>query len=194
MTPWQIFKVALQGVAVLAVSGVVREYILRDSRIAELEEDNAFLREQLAKERVETKNQTDHFQRLESTYKDLAAKYTSTEAENEKFKAAQDALVHVPSKEETPSHEWVEFDDEDETEYELRYNSSNGALYNGNLLVNGLYRDLADLLYIEVFGVEYPTTAVINSYPRGSTRDTEPEEIRVTVYFDSGDSYGIEHL
>lgn len=194
MSPWQIFKVALQGVAVLAVSGVAKEYILRDSRIAELEEDNAFLREQLTKERAETKNQTDHFQRLESTYKDLAAKYASTEAENEQLKEAQDALVHVPSKEETPSYEWVEFDDDDEFEYDLKYNSSNGALYNGNLLANGLYRDLADLLYMEVFGVEYPTTAVINSYPRGSTRDTEPEEIRVTVYFDSGDSYGIEHL
>lgn len=194
MFPWQTFKVALQGVAVLAVSGVVRDYILRDSRIAELEEDNAFLREQLAKERTETKNQTEHFQRLESTYEDLAAKYTSTEAENERLKAAQDALVHVPSKEETPSYEWVEFDDDDETEYELRYNSSNGALYDGNLLVNGTLRDLAELLYMEVFGVEYPTTAVINSYPRGSTRDTKPEEIRVTVYFDSGDSYGIEQL
>lgn len=194
MSPWQIFRVALQGVAVLAVSGVVREYILRDSRIAGLEEDNTFLREQLAKERAETKSQTDHFQRLESTYKDLAARYTSTEAENEELKAAQDALVHIPSKEETPSYEWVEFDDDDEFEYDLKYNSSNGALYDGNLLVNGTLRDLADLLYMEVFGVEYPTTAVINSYPRGSTRDTEPEEIRVTVYFDSGDSYGIEHL
>ena len=194
MSPWQIFKVALQGVAVLAVSGVVREYILRDSRISELEEDNAFLREQLAKERAETKRQTDHFQRLESTYKDLAAKYTSTEAENEELKAAQDALVHAPSKEETPSYEWVEFDDDDEYEYELRYNASNGALYDGNYLSNGTKRDLAELLYMEVFGIDYPTTAVINSYPRGSTRDMEPEEIRVNVYFDSGDSYGIEQL
>lgn len=194
MSPWQIFKVALQGVAVLAVSGVVREYILRDSRIAELEDGNQFLREQLAKERAETKSQTDHFQRLERTYKDLAARYASTEAENERLKEAQDALVHVPSKEETPSYEWVEFDDDDEFEYDLKYNSSNGALYDGNLLVNGTLRDLADLLYMEVFGIDYPTTAVINSYPRGSTRDTEPEEIRVTVYFDSGDSYGIEQL
>ena len=194
MTPWQIFKVALQGVAVLAVAGVVREYILRDSRIAELEEDNRFLREQLAEERAETKGHIDHFLRLESTYKDLAAKYASTEAENEQLKAAQDALVRVPSKEETPSYEWVEFDDDDEFEYDLKYNASNGALYNGNLLVNGTLRDLSELLYMEVFGTPYPTTAVINSYPRGSTRDTEPEEIRVTVYFDSGDSYGIEQL
>ena len=194
MNPWGIFKIALQGVAVLAVSGVVREYILRDSRIAELEENNAFLREQLAEERAENKGHIDHFLRLEGTYKDLAAKYASTEAENEQLKAAQDALVHAPSKEETPSYEWVEFDDDDETEYELRYNSSNGALYEGNLLVNGTKRELAELLYMEVFGTPYPTTAVINSYPRGSTRDTEPEEIRVTVYFDSGDSYGIESL
>lgn len=194
MAPWQIFKVALQGVAVLAVSGVVREYILRDSRIAELEEDNQFLREQLAKERAESKSQTDHFQRLESTYKDLAARYTSSEAENWRLKESQEALTHVPSKEETPSYEWVKFDDADETEYELRYNASNGALYDGNFLANGTKRDLAELLYMEVFGTPYPTTAVINSYPRGSTRDTEPEEIRVTVYFDSGDSYGIEHL
>lgn len=194
MFPWQIFKVAVQGVAVLAVAGVVREYILRDSRIAELEENNQFLREQLAEERAENKGHIDHFLRLESTYKDLAAKYASTESENEQLKAAQDALVHVPSKEETPSYEWVDFDDDDETEYELRYNSSNGALYNGNLLVNGTLRDLSELLYMEVFGTPYPTTAVINSYPRGSTRDTEPEEIRVTVYFDSGDSYGIESL
>lgn len=194
MSPWQIFKVALQGVAVLAVSGVVREYILRDSRIAELEEDNQFLREQLAEARAENENQTDHFQRLESTYKDLAAKYASTEAENEELKAAQDALVHVPSEEETPSYEWVEFDDDDEFEYDLKYNSSNGALYDGNLLANGTLRDLAELLYMEVFGIDYPTTAVINSYPRGAGRDAEPEEIRVTVYFDSGDSYGIEHL
>lgn len=191
MSPWQIFKVALQGVAVLAVSGVVREYILRDSRIAELEEDNAFLREQLAKERAETKNQTE---RLKETYEDLAAKYASSEAENWRLKESQEALTHVPSKEETPSYEWVEFDDADETEYELRYNASNGALYDGNFLANGTKRDLAELLYMEVFGIDYPTTAVINSYPRGSTRDTEPEEIRVTVYFDSGDSYGIEQL
>lgn len=191
MSPWQIFKVALQGVAVLAVSGVVREYILRDSRIAELEEDNQFLREQLAKERAAAKADNE---RLKETYEDLAAKYASTEAENWRLKETQEALTHVPSKEETPSYEWVEFDDADETEYELRYNASNGALYDGNLLVNGTLRDLAELLYMEVFGTPYPTTAVINSYPRGSTRDTEPKEIRVTVYFDSGDSYGIESL
>ena len=194
MSPWQIFKVALQGVAVLAVSGVVREYILRDSRIAELEEDNQFLREQLAEERAENELHMGAYRKLQSTYEEMAGAYGDLKTENERLEEAQEALTHVPSKEETPSYEWVEFDDDDEFEYDLKYNSSNGALYDGNLLVNGTLRDLADLLYMEVFGVEYPTTAVINSYPRGSTRDTEPEEIRVTVYFDSGDSYGIEHL
>ena len=179
MPPWQIFKVALQGVAVLAVSGVVREYILRDSRIAELEENELHM---------------GAYRKLQSTYEEMAGAYGDLKTENERLEEAQEALVHVPSKEETPSYEWVEFDDDDEFEYDLKYNSSNGALYDGNLLVNGTVRDLAELLYMEVFGVEYPTTAVINSYPRGSTRDTEPEEIRVTVYFDSGDSYGIEHL
>ena len=194
MSPWQIFKVALQGVAVLAVSGVVREYILRDSRIAELEEDNQFLREQLAKERAENETHMGAYRKLQSTYEEMAGAYGDLKTEHERLEEAQEALTHVPSKEETPSYEWVGFDDSDETEYELRYNASNGALYDGNFLANGTKRDLADLLYMEVFGIDYPTTAVINSYPRGSTRDTEPEEIRVTVYFDSGDSYGIESL
>lgn len=187
MSPWQIFKVALQGVAVLAVSGVVREYILRDSRIAELEEDNQFLREQLAKERAENETHMGVYRKLQTTYEEMAGAYGD-------LKEAQEALTRVPSKEETPSYEWVGFDDSDETEYELRYNSSNGALYDGNFLANGIKRDLAELLYMEVFGTAYPTTAVINTYPRGAGRDAEPEEIRVTVYFNSGDSYGIEQL
>lgn len=194
MSPWQIFKAALQGVAVLAVSGVVREYILRDSRIAELEEDNQLLREQLAKERAENETSMGAYRKLQTTYEEMAGAYGDLKTEHERLEEAQEALTKIPSKEETPSYEWVEFDDEDETEYELRYNASNGALYDGNFLANGTKRDLAELLYMEVFGIDYPTTAVINSYPRGSTRDTEPEEIRVTVYFDSGDSYGIEHL
>ena len=194
MSPWQIFKVALQGVAVLAVSGVVREYILRDSRIAELEEDNQFLREQLAEERAENETHMGAYRKLQTTYEEMAGAYGDLKTDHERLEEAQEALTHVPSKEETPSYEWVEFDDADETEYELRYNASNGALYDGNFLANGIKRDLAELLYMEVFGIDYPTTAVINSYPRGSTRDTEPEEIRVTVYFDSGDSYGIEQL
>lgn len=194
MAPWQIFKVALQGVAVLAVSGVVREYILRGSRIAELEEDNQFLREQLAEERAENELHMGAYRKLQSTYEEMAGAYGDLKTENERLEEAQEALTKIPSKEETPSYEWVEFDDSDENEYELRYNSSNGALYNGNFLANGTKRDLAELLYMEVFGTAYPTTAVINTYPRGAGRDAEPEEIRVTVYFDSGDSYGIEHL
>lgn len=194
MSPWQIFKVALQGVAVLAVSGVVREYILRDSRIAELEEDNAFLREQLAKERAENETHMGAYRKLQSTYEEMAGAYGDLKTEYEHLEEAQEALTKIPSKEETPSYEWVDFDDSDENEYELRYNSSNGALYNGNFLANGTLRDLAELLYQEVFGTPYPTTAVINSYPRGAGRDAEPEEIRVTVYFNSGDSYGIEQL
>lgn len=194
MSPWQIFKVALQGVAVLAVSGVVREYILRDSRISELEEDNQFLREQLAKARAENETHMGAYRKLQTTYEEMAGAYGDLKTEHERLEEAQEALTHVPSKTEAASYEWVGFDDSDETEYELRYNASNGALYDGNFLANGTKRDLADLLYMEVFGIDYPTTAVINSYPRGSTRDTEPEEIRVTVYFDSGDSYGIEQL
>lgn len=194
MSPWTIFKVAVQGVAVLAVAGVMREYILRDSRLAELEEDNQFLREQLGEARAENDLHMGAYRKLQSTYEEMAGAYGDLKTEHERLEEAQEALVHVPSKKETPSYEWVDFDDDDETEYELRYNSSNGALYNGNLLVNGTLRDLAELLYMEVFGTPYPTTAVINSYPRGSTRDTEPEEIRVTVYFDSGDSYGIEKM
>lgn len=194
MPPWQIFKVALQGVAVLEVSGVVREYILRDSRIAELEEDNAFLREQLAKERAENDLHMGAYRKLQSTYEEMAGAYGDLKTEYEHLEGAQEALTKIPSKEETPSYEWVDFDDSDENEYELRYNSSNGALYNGNFLANGTLRDLAELLYQEVFGTPYPTTAVINSYPRGAGRDAEPEEIRVTVYFNSGDSYGIEQL
>lgn len=194
MPPWQIFKVALQGVAVLAVSGVVREYILCDSRIVELEEDNAFLREQLAKERAENDLHMGAYRKLQSTYEEMAGAYGDLKTEYEHLEEAQEALTKIPSKEETPSYEWVDFDDSDENEYELRYNSSNGALYNGNFLANGTLRDLAELLYQEVFGTPYPTTAVINSYPRGAGRDAEPEEIRVTVYFNSGDSYGIEQL
>ena len=194
MSPWQIFKAALQGVAVLAVSGVVREYILRDSRISELEEDNQFLREQLAKARAENETHMGAYRKLQTTYEEMAGAYGDLKTEHERLEEAQEALTHVPSKTEAPSYEWVGFDDSDETEYELRYNASNGALYDGNFLANGTKRDLADLLYMEVFGIDYPTTAVINSYHRGSTRDTEPEEIRVTVYFDSGDSYGIEQL
>ena len=168
MSSWQLVKVAVQGVAVLAVAGVVREYILRDSRIAELEENNQFLREQLDKERAENELHMGAYRKLQSTYEEMAGAYGDLKTENERLEEAQEALTHVPSKEETPSYEWVEFDDADETEYELRYNASNGALYDGNFLANGTKRDLAELLYMEVFGIDYPTTAVINSYPRGT--------------------------
>lgn len=118
-------------------------------------------------------------------YADLAKKYGE-------IVQAQEALTKIPSKEETPSYEWVDFDDYDEDEHELKYNSANGALYNGNMIANGTMRELADLLYMEVMGLDYPTTARVNAYPRGSTRETEPEEIRITIYFDAGDTYGLE--
>ena len=118
-------------------------------------------------------------------YADLAKKYGE-------IVQAQEALTRIPSKEETPSYEWVDFDDYDEDEHELKYNSANGALYNGNMIANGTMRELADLLYMEVMGLDYPTTARVNVYPRGSTRETEPEEIRVSIYFDPGDTYGFE--
>lgn len=118
-------------------------------------------------------------------YADLAKKYGE-------IVQAQEALTKIPSKEETPSYEWVDFDDYDEEEHELKYNSANGALYNGNMIANGTMRELADLLYMEVMGLDYPTTARVNTYPRGSTRETEPEEIRITIYFDPGDTYGLE--
>jgi hypothetical protein len=120
-----------------------------------------------------------------TNYADLAKKYGE-------IVQAQEALTKIPSKEESPSYEWVDFDDYDEDEHELKYNSANGALYNGNMIANGTMRELADLLYMEVMGLDYPTTARVNTYPRGSTRETEPEEIRITIYFDAGDTYGLE--
>lgn len=118
-------------------------------------------------------------------YADLAKKYGE-------IVQAQEALTKIPPKDESPSYEWVDFDDADENEYELRYNSANGALYNENMIANGTMRELADLLYMEVMGLDYPTTVRVNVYPRGSTRETEPEEIRVTIYFDAGDTYGFD--
>ena len=118
-------------------------------------------------------------------YADLAKKYGD-------IVQAQEALTKIPSKEETPSYEWVDFDDYDEDDHKLQYNSANGALYNDGMIANGTMRDLADLLYMEVMGLDYPTTARVNTYPYGSTRETEPEEIRVSIYFDPGDTYGFE--
>lgn len=118
-------------------------------------------------------------------YTDLAKKYGE-------IVQAQEALTKIPSKEETPSYEWVDFDDYDEDDHKLQYNSANGALYDGNMIANGTKRELADLLYTEVMGLDYPTTARVNVYPRGSTRETEPDEIRIKIYFDPGDTYGFD--
>lgn len=118
-------------------------------------------------------------------YADLAKKYGE-------IVQAQEALTKIPSKEETPSYEWVDFDDYDEDDHKLQYNSANGALYNDGMIANGTMRGLADLLYMEAMGLDYPTTARVNAYPRGSTRETEPEEIRIKIYFDPGDTYGFD--
>lgn len=141
--------------------------------------------EDILKLRVEKSAIKKEHDEMVTKYADLAKKYGE-------IVQAQEALTKIPSKEETPSYEWVDFDDYDEDEHELKYNSANGALYNGNMIANGTMRELADLLYMEVMGLDYPTTARVNAYPRGSTRETEPEEIRITIYFDAGDTYGLE--
>lgn len=141
--------------------------------------------EDILKLRVEKSAIKKEHDEMVTKYADLAKKYGE-------IVQAQEALTKIPSKEESPSYEWVDFDDYDEDEHELKYNSANGALYNGNMIANGTMRELADLLYMEVMGLDYPTTARVNTYPRGSTRETEPEEIRITIYFDAGDTYGLE--
>jgi hypothetical protein len=141
--------------------------------------------EDILKLRVEKSAIKKEHDEMVTKYADLAKKYGE-------IVQAQEALTKIPSKEESPSYEWVDFDDYDEDEHELKYNSANGALYNGNMIANGTMRELADLLYMEVMGLDYPTTARVNAYPRGSTRETEPEEIRITIYFDAGDTYGLE--
>lgn len=141
--------------------------------------------EGILKLRVEKSAIKKEHDEMVTKYADLAKKYGE-------IVQAQEALTKIPSKEESPSYEWVDFDDYDEDEHELKYNSANGALYNGNMIANGTMRELADLLYMEVMGLDYPTTARVNTYPRGSTRETEPEEIRITIYFDAGDTYGLE--
>lgn len=141
--------------------------------------------ENILKLRLERSAIKKEYDEMVTKYADLAKKYGE-------IITAQEALTKIPSKEETPSYEWVDFDDYDEDDYELKYNSANGALYNGNMIANGTMRELADLLYMEVMGLDYPTTARVNVYPRGSTRETEPEEIRVSIYFDPGDTYGFE--
>lgn len=129
---------------------------------------------------------------IKKEHDEMVTKYANLAKKYGEIVQAQEALTKIPSKEESPSYEWVDFDDYDEDEHELKYNSANGALYNGNMIANGTMRELADLLYMEVMGLDYPTTARVNAYPRGSTRESEPEEIRITIYFDAGDTYGLE--
>ena len=166
------------GMIALAEAWKASTRSFEDKRFDEQSEDILKLR----LERGAIKKEHDE---MVTKYADLAKKYGG-------IVQAQEALTKIPSKEESPSYEWVDFDDYDEDEHELKYNSANGALYNGNMIANGTMRELADLLYMEVMGLDYPTTARVNTYPRGSTRETEPEEIRITIYFDPGDTYGLE--
>lgn len=166
------------GMIALAEAWKASTRSFEDKRFDEQSED-------ILKLRVEKSAIKKEHDEMVTKYADLAKKYGE-------IVQAQEALTKIPSKEESPSYEWVDFDDYDEDEHELKYNSANGALYNGNMIANGTMRELADLLYMEVMGLDYPTTARVNAYPRGSTRETEPEEIRITIYFDPGDTYGLE--
>lgn len=196
MGPWKIVEAvvspAIKVVGIAALAGAAKAWLERDTRIAELEEENRRLRDQLDEQRTENKVHMGAYRKLQTTYEEMAGQYGALKTEHERLEEAQMALTKIPTKEETPSYEWVDFDDEDADDHELRYNSANGALYNGGMIANGTMRDLADLLYMEVMGLDYPTTARINVYPRGSTRETEPEEIRVSIYFDAGDTYGFD--
>nr|DAP85771.1 MAG TPA: hypothetical protein [Caudoviricetes sp.] len=166
------------GMIALAEAWKASQRSFEEKRFDEQSED-------ILKLRVEKSAIEKEHDEMVTKYADLAKKYGE-------IVQAQEALTKIPSKEESPSYEWVDFDDYDEDEHELKYNSANGALYNGNMIANGTMRELADLLYMEVMGLDYPTTARVNAYPRGSTRETEPEEIRITIYFDPGDTYGLE--
>lgn len=169
------------GMIALAEAWKASTRSFEDKRFDEQSEDILKLR----LERSAIKKEHDE---MVDKYTDLAKKYGE-------IVQAQEALTKIPSKEETPSYEWVDFDDfddYDEDDHELQYNSANGALYNGGMIANGTMRDLADLLYMEAMGLDYPTTARVNVYPRGSTRETEPDEIRIKIYFDPGDTYGLE--
>ena len=166
------------GMIALAEAWKASTRSFEDKRFDEQSEDILKLR----LERSAIKKEHDE---MVTKYADLAKKY-------ERLEEAQMALTKIPSKEESLSYEWVDFDDYDEDDHELQYNSANGALYRGNMIANGTMRELADLLYMEVMGLDYPTTARVNTYPYGSTRETEPEEIRIKIYFDPGDTYGLE--
>lgn len=166
------------GMIALAEAWKASTRSFEDKRFDEQSED-------ILKLRVEKSAIKKEHDEMVTKYADLAKKYGE-------IVQAQEALTKIPSKEESPSYEWVDFDDYDEDEHELKYNSANGALYNGNMIANGTMRELADLLYMEVMGLDYSTTARVNAYPRGSTRETEPEEIRIKIYFDAGDTYGLD--
>lgn len=167
------------GMIALAEAWKASTKSFEDKRFDEQSEDILKLR----LERSTIKKEHDE---MVTKYADLAKKYGE-------IVQAQEALTKIPPKEETPSYEWVDFDDYDEDDHDLQYNSANGALYNEGMIANGTMRDLADLLYMEVMGLDYSTTARINVYPRGSTRETEPDEIRVKIYFDAGDTYGFDN-
>lgn len=192
MVAWKIIESAIKVVGIAALAGTAKAWLERDTRIAELEEENRFLREQLEEQRTENELRMGDYRKLQTNYEEMAGQYGALKTEHERLEEAQMALTKIPSKEESPSYEWVDFDDYDEDEHELKYNSANGALYRGSMIANGTMRELADLMYMEVMGLDYPTTARVNVYPRGSTRETEPEEIRIKIYFDQGDTYGLE--
>lgn len=166
------------GMIALAEAWKANTRSFEDKRLDEASED-------ILKLRLEKSSINKEHDEMVDKYADLAKKYGEVVQ-------AQEALTKIPPKDESPSYERVDFDDDDEDEYKLKYNSANGALYNGNMIANGTMRELADLLYMEVMGLDYPTTARVNTYPRGSTRETEPEEIRITIYFDAGDTYGFD--
>lgn len=166
------------GMIALAEAWKASTRSFEDKRFDEQSED-------ILKLRVERSAIKKEHDEMVDKYTDLAKKYGE-------IVQAQEALTKIPSREESPSYEWVDFDDYDEDDHDLQYNSANGALYNRNMIANGTMRDLAELLYMEVMGLDYPTTARVNVYPRGSTRDTEPDEIRVKIYFDAGDTYGFD--
>lgn len=192
MVAWKIIESAIKVVGIAALAGTAKAWLERDTRIAELEEENRFLREQLEEQRTENELHMGAYRKLQTNYEEIAGQYGALKTEHERLEEAQMALTKIPSKEDSLSYEWVDFDDYDEDDHELQYNSANGALYRGNMIANGTMRELADLLYMEVMGLDYPTTVRVNTYPYGSTRETEPEEIRIKIYFDPGDTYGLE--
>ena len=192
MAAWKIIESAIKVVGIAALADTAKAWLERDTRIAELEEENRFLREQLEEQRTENELHMGAYRKLQTNYEEIAGQYGALKTEHERLEEAQMALTKIPSKEESLSYEWVDFDDYDEDDHELQYNSANGALYRGDMIANGTMRELADLLYMEVMGLDYPTTGRVNTYPYGSTRETEPEEIRIKIYFDPGDTYGLE--